>query len=153
MEALHLTELQGLSKQRPIDIAIVAVKSYDTEWATTMVRQYLAETGYVISLQNCINEERIAGIVGWGRTVGCIAAQLAAELYAPGRIRRTVAKGGGAHAHVPAGRGAWPADPAHRGRFGAMLGRGRQRARHHEPVGRAVVQAVRQIPCATASPR
>lgn len=97
VNALHLTELQAFSKQRPVDIALVSVKSYDTEWATTMIRQYLAETGYVVSLQNCINEERIAGIVGWGRTVGCIAALLAAELYAPGRIRRTVAKGGAQH--------------------------------------------------------
>ena len=95
--ALHLTELQSFSRQNPVDIAIVSVKSYDTEWATTMIRQYLAETGYVVCLQNCINEERIAGIVGWGRTVGCIAALLAAELYAPGRIRRTVAKGGAHH--------------------------------------------------------
>jgi 2-dehydropantoate 2-reductase len=97
VNALHLTELQSFSKQRPVDIAIVAVKSYDTEWATTMIRQYLAEDGYVVSLQNCINEERIAAIVGWGRTIGCIAALLAAELHAPGRIRRTVAKGGKEH--------------------------------------------------------
>jgi len=97
VNALHLTELQSFSRQRPVDIAIVAMKSYDTEWATTMIRQYLAEGGYVVSLQNCINEERIAALVGWGRTVGCIAALLAAELYAPGRIRRTVAKGGQEH--------------------------------------------------------
>jgi len=57
-----------------------------------MIRQYLAPTGYVVSLQNCINEERIAGIVGWGRTVGAIAAILSAELYAPGKIRRTGGK-------------------------------------------------------------
>ena len=57
-----------------------------------MIRQYLAPTGYVVSLQNCINEERIAGIVGWGRTVGASAAILSAELYAPGKIRRTGAK-------------------------------------------------------------
>src|SRR5258708_5729806 len=57
-----------------------------------MIRQSLAPTGYVVSLQNCINEERIAGIVGWGRTVGAIAAILSAELYAPGKIRRTGAK-------------------------------------------------------------
>jgi 2-dehydropantoate 2-reductase len=89
---LHLTELQHLAKERPIDIAFISVKSYDTEWAATMIRQYLAPTGYVVSLQNCINEERIAGIVGWGRTVGAIAAILSAELYAPGKIRRTGAK-------------------------------------------------------------
>src|SRR5207302_2677963 len=91
-KTMHFTELQSLAKQRPIDIAFVSVKSYDTEWAAMMIRQYLAPTGYVVSLQNCINEERIAGIVGWGRTVGAIAAILSAELYAPGKIRRTGAK-------------------------------------------------------------
>jgi len=91
-KTLHLTEAQHLSKEKPIDIAFISVKSYDTEWATTMIRQYLSPTGYVVSLQNCINEERIAGIVGWGRTVGAIAAILSAELYAPGKIRRTGAK-------------------------------------------------------------
>src|ERR1700676_3228867 len=89
---LHLTELQRLARERPIDIAFISVKSYDTEWATMMIRQYLAPTGYVVSLQNCINEERIAGHVGWGKTVGAIAAILSAELYAPGKIRRTGAK-------------------------------------------------------------
>jgi 2-dehydropantoate 2-reductase len=91
-KTLHLTEVQHLSKERPIDIAFISVKSYDTEWATMMIRQYLAPTGYVVSLQNCINEETIAGVVGWGRTVGAIAAILSAELYAPGKIRRTGAK-------------------------------------------------------------
>lgn len=89
---LHLTEVQHLAKEKPIDIAFVSVKSYDTEWATLLIRQYLAPSGYVVSLQNCINEERIAGIVGWGKTVGAIAAILSAELYAPGHIRRTGAK-------------------------------------------------------------
>ncbi|MBV9861268.1 MAG: 2-dehydropantoate 2-reductase [Alphaproteobacteria bacterium] len=91
-KTLHLTEAQHLAKERPIDIAFISVKSYDTEWATLMIRQYLAPGGYVVSLQNCINEERIAGIVGWGKTVGAIAAILSAELYAPGKIRRTGAK-------------------------------------------------------------
>ena len=64
--ALHLTEVQGLVRQKPIDVAIVSVKSYDTEWATLLIRQYLAPGGFVVSLQNCINEERIAQHVGWG---------------------------------------------------------------------------------------
>jgi len=91
-KTLHLTEIQHLAKERPIDIAFISMKSYDTEWATMMIRQYLAPSGYVVSLQNCINEERIAQIVGWGKTVGAIAAILSAELYAPGKIRRTGAK-------------------------------------------------------------
>src|SRR6202162_4100763 len=92
LKTLHLTEVQQLAKERPIDICFISMKSYDTEWATTMMRQYLAPGGYCVSLQNCINEERIAGIVGWGRTVGAIAALLSAELYAPGKIRRTGGK-------------------------------------------------------------
>jgi 2-dehydropantoate 2-reductase len=90
---MHLTEAQQLARQRPVDIAMIAVKSYDTEWATMLIAQYLAPDGYVVSLQNCMNEERIAGIVGWDRTVGAIPALLGAELYAPGRVRRTAAKG------------------------------------------------------------
>jgi 2-dehydropantoate 2-reductase len=96
-KTMHLTEVQSLAKQKPIDIAFVAVKSYDTEWATMMIRPYLAPDGYVVSLQNCLNEERIAGIVGWGKTVGCIAARISVDLHEAGHIRRTVAKGGAQH--------------------------------------------------------
>ena len=92
-KTMHLTELQQLAKQKPIDIAMIALKSYDTQWAAALIGQYLAPDGYVVSLQNCMNEERIAGVVGWDKTVGVIPALLAAELYAPGRVRRTVAKG------------------------------------------------------------
>jgi 2-dehydropantoate 2-reductase len=91
--ALHLTEAQLLVKEQPIDIAMVAVKSYDTEWATRLIAQYLAPDGYVVSLQNCMNEETIARVVGWDRTVGAIPALLGAELCAPGRVRRTAARG------------------------------------------------------------
>src|SRR5579863_10569960 len=59
--------------------------------------QYLAPGGYLVSLQNCMNEARIAGVAGWERTVGAIPALLSAELYAPGRVRRTVAKGASPH--------------------------------------------------------
>jgi 2-dehydropantoate 2-reductase len=95
--ALHVTELQGLSKRRPIDIAFVATKSYDTAWATTMIAQYLAPGGFVVSLQNCINEETLAGVVGWGRTLGAIASSITVELTEPGRVRRAGGKHGDAH--------------------------------------------------------
>src|ERR1700758_627195 len=92
-KTMHLTEVQDLAKQPPVDIAMVSVKSYDTEWATMLIGQYLAPGGYVVSLQNCMNEERIARIVGWGKTVGVIPARLSAELYEAGRVRRTAMKG------------------------------------------------------------
>jgi 2-dehydropantoate 2-reductase len=90
---LHLTEVQALAKT-PVDVAIVAMKSYDTLWATALIAPYLSEQGFVLSLQNCMNEETIAGVVGWGRTVGAVASMISVDLYEAGRIRRTMPKGG-----------------------------------------------------------
>src|SRR3974377_1379553 len=70
--AVHLSQGQRLAKEVPSDIAFVCTKSYDTQWAAMMIRQYLAPGGYVVSLQNCMNEETIPGVVGWGKTMGCI---------------------------------------------------------------------------------
>jgi 2-dehydropantoate 2-reductase len=92
-KALHLHEVQRLFKD-PVDIAFVCTKSYDTVWATTMIAQYLAPGGFVVSLQNSINEERIASVVGWGRVVGCIASSISVNAYAPGHVTRTVQPGG-----------------------------------------------------------
>ena len=88
---MHLTEVQSISKQRPIDIAIVSSKSYDTEWSTMMIRPYLSTDGFVVSAQNSINEETIARVVGWGRTVGCVVGNnFGVDLYEPGCVRRTM---------------------------------------------------------------
>src|SRR6201998_3501021 len=95
--ALHVTEAQQLSKEAPIDIAFVCMKSYDTPWATALIKQYLAPGGYVVSLQNCMNEETIAGIVGWGKTLGSIASSITVELHAPGQIKRAAGKSGSKH--------------------------------------------------------
>lgn len=93
VNALHLHEVQSLFKT-PIDIAFVSTKSYDTEWATMMIKQYLAPNGFVVSLQNSINEERIAGVVGWGKTVGCIASTIGVDAFKAGHIMRTLQPGG-----------------------------------------------------------
>ena len=42
VRALHVTDAQLLSKEKPADIAFVCMKSYDTAWATTLIQQYLA---------------------------------------------------------------------------------------------------------------
>jgi 2-dehydropantoate 2-reductase len=85
--------VQSLFKD-PVDIAFVCVKSYDTVWATEMISQYLAPGGFIVSLQNSINEERIAGVVGWGRVLGCIASSISVNAYKPGHVTRTVQPGG-----------------------------------------------------------
>jgi 2-dehydropantoate 2-reductase len=93
VRALHLCDVQTLVR-KPADIAIIATKSFDTEWATQMIRQYLSPQGYVVSMQNGINEERIAGVVGWGRTVGCALSTISVNCHAPGRISRFQQPGG-----------------------------------------------------------
>jgi 2-dehydropantoate 2-reductase len=103
VEALHVSDVQSLARKRLIDIALVAVKSYDTEWATTLIRQYLAPGGYVVSLQNCLNEERIAAIVGWGRTVGAIASMISVDMAEAGHVMRTIPKMGDRHTVFRAG--------------------------------------------------
>ena len=97
VHALHLTEVQLLSKEAPIDIAFVCTKSYDTQWAAMLIRQYLAPSGYVVSLQNCMNEATIAEVVGWGKTMGCIASNISVGLVEPGHVHRGGVKGGAAH--------------------------------------------------------
>ncbi len=103
VRALHLTDAQQLSKEAPVDIAFICMKSYDTAWATTLIKQYLAPDGYAVSLQNCMNEETIAGIVGWGKTLGCIACSITVNLPEPGHIHRGAGKGGKAHTVFRAG--------------------------------------------------
>jgi len=96
VNALHLHEVQSLFKT-PVDIAFICTKSYDTEWATMMIRQYLAPDGYIVSLQNSINEDRIAGIVGWGKVVGCIASSIGVDAFKAGHVVRTVQPGGASY--------------------------------------------------------
>lgn len=94
--AMPLHDVQSLAR-KPVDIAIVCTKSFDTEWATRMIAQYLAADGYVVSMQNGINEERIAAVVGWGRTVGCIVSTISVNCYKAGHIKRFQQPGGNRH--------------------------------------------------------
>jgi 2-dehydropantoate 2-reductase len=87
VHAVYVSDVQSFLR-KPIDIAIVCTKSYDTEWAATLIRPYLAPHGYAVSMQNGINEERIAKVVGWGRTVGTTVSTISVNAYAPGRIKR-----------------------------------------------------------------
>ena len=50
-----------------------------------------------------MNEETIAGIVGWGKTLGCIASSITVNLPEPGHIHRGAGKGGAAHTVFRAG--------------------------------------------------
>jgi len=97
VDAIGIGEVQRFSRE-PVDIAIVCTKSFDTDWATALILPYLSAGGYVVSMQNGINEERIAAIAGWGRTVGCIVSTISVNAFEPGRIRRFQQPGGGRRA-------------------------------------------------------
>jgi 2-dehydropantoate 2-reductase len=97
VKALHVTELQAVAKEKPFDIAFICTKAYDTAWATTMAAQYMSGNGFMVSLQNCINEEAIAAIVGWGKTLGSIASSITVDLCEPGHVRRASGKKGPDH--------------------------------------------------------
>jgi 2-dehydropantoate 2-reductase len=87
VRALHLHEAQRITE--PFDAAFIAVKSYDTEWATALAVRHLAEPdGVVVDFQNGINDERVAAIAGRHRTLGCVIL-IGAGLYEPGHALRT----------------------------------------------------------------
>jgi len=84
--ALHVHELQ--SADRPFDLAFVAVKSYDTDWATALIASRTRPEGLIVDFQNGMNDDRVAAIVGAHRTLGCVIT-MAVGLYVPGRAVRT----------------------------------------------------------------
>lgn len=88
VRALHIGDVLQLVRRPAFDVAFIAVKSYDTTWATHLIAPFVAPTGCFVSLQNGINEEAIARVVGWHRVLGCSVSALAAELTAPGTIVR-----------------------------------------------------------------
>ena len=100
-------------------------------------------TATPVSLQNCMNEETLAGVVGWGKTLGCIASSITVKSAGAGahssRRRQTRR---GAHG-VPRRRGAWPDHSPRRGSVpaGRLF---RQRQGDQQSLGRALVEARRQ---------
>jgi 2-dehydropantoate 2-reductase len=86
VDALHLCEVQGI--REPFDIVFIAMKSYDTAWATTLMKDYLAPNGCMVPAQNGINDETIARIVGYERAIGCTISTITVGLTEPGRVVR-----------------------------------------------------------------
>jgi 2-dehydropantoate 2-reductase len=95
-QALHLNEVHLLERGE-VDVVLMCVKSYDTAWATQLITPLLAPGRCVVSIQNGINEETIASIAGWGRTVGCIASTIGVSTPSPGVVMRLAHEGGSAH--------------------------------------------------------
>jgi 2-dehydropantoate 2-reductase len=77
-------ELPGVAL---FDVVLLCVKSQDTEWMTRLALPYLNADGFIVSLQNGINEPRIAAIAGAERTVGAVV-HMNAAIFEPGLVQR-----------------------------------------------------------------
>ncbi|HUE75670.1 MAG TPA: 2-dehydropantoate 2-reductase N-terminal domain-containing protein, partial [Chloroflexota bacterium] len=87
VRALHLHEAQLI--QEPFEAIFLAVKAYDTEWATMFAIRFLqVPDGVIVDFQNGINDERVAAVAGRERTLGCVIT-IGAGLYEPGHAVRT----------------------------------------------------------------
>src|SRR4030095_7371362 len=74
VNAIHIHEMQRIAE--PFEAAFVAVKSYDTEWATALAIQYLRQP------------PRVAWVAGRERTLGCVIP-IGAGMYEPAHAMRT----------------------------------------------------------------
>lgn len=87
LPALHLHELATVREK--FELAFVAVKSYDTEWATQLAVDHLRPPdGVVVDFQNGINDHRVAAVAGRERTLGCVIL-ISAGMYEPAHAIRT----------------------------------------------------------------
>jgi len=91
--AVHLHESQRLP--RDFDIAFVAMKVYDTAWATQLAVRHLKPEGYVVASENCWPDPIVAGIVGPERAVGLVMSKIGVALWKPGQVERGMEKGSG----------------------------------------------------------
>jgi 2-dehydropantoate 2-reductase len=71
----------------PLGLVVLAVKSQHTDGAMGVIAPRLAPAGVVVSLQNGLNERRIAAAVGAARTVGAMV-HLVADYVGPGHVTR-----------------------------------------------------------------
>ena len=93
-KALHVHEAQQLDA--PFDIAFVAMKTYDTTWATHLALRHLKPEGFVVSAQNCWNDPVVASIAGADRSVGLVMSRIGVALWKPGEVERGMERGAGA---------------------------------------------------------
>jgi 2-dehydropantoate 2-reductase len=86
VKAFHIHEAQSIDE--PFDAVFIAVKAYDTEWATALGVRYATPAGAVVDFQNGMNDERVAAVAGRERTLGCVIT-IGAGMYEPGHAIRT----------------------------------------------------------------
>jgi 2-dehydropantoate 2-reductase len=91
--AVHLNEAARLP--RDFEIAFIAMKVYDTAWATQLAIRHLAPGGYVVASENCWPDPIVASVAGAHRSVGLIMSKIGVALWKPGQVERGMEKGQG----------------------------------------------------------
>ncbi len=81
VKALHADDLTG-----PLDVVLLCIKGHFTDEAMQHYGPLLTEHGFVVSIQNGLNESIIARHVGADRTVGCFV-HFAADYLEPGLLQ------------------------------------------------------------------
>jgi 2-dehydropantoate 2-reductase len=92
--AVHLHEAARLP--RDFELTFVAMKVYDTAWATQLALRHAGPAGTVVSAQNCWPDPIVAGIAGASRSIGLVMSRIGVALWKPGRVERGMEKGQGA---------------------------------------------------------
>lgn len=91
VRACHLCDLASANLE--FDIVFLAVKSNDHRWLAEFIKPYLKSDGVLVGVQNGMNDDSIASIVGRSRTVGCVV-ELSAEIFTPGLVQRNTTRKG-----------------------------------------------------------
>src|SRR5262245_48555479 len=91
--AVQLHEAQRLP--RDFAIAFVALKVYDTAWATQLALRHLVPDGYVVAAQNCWPDPIVAAVAGPERAVGLVMSRIGVAVWTPAHVERGMEKGTG----------------------------------------------------------
>jgi 2-dehydropantoate 2-reductase len=91
VRAIHLCDVWSLGQQ--FDMVFLTAKSYDSCWMAEFIKPHLKPDGVLVSLQNSLNDEWIAPIIGYNRDVGAVV-ELSAEVFEPGVVKRNTSHTG-----------------------------------------------------------
>lgn len=91
VRACHLCELASTNPE--FDIVFLAVKSYDSRWMAELIKPYLKPDGVLVGMQNSMNDDSNASIVGQERTMGCVV-DLSGEIFTAGLVHRNSKRDG-----------------------------------------------------------
>ncbi len=91
--AVHLHEAARLP--RDFEVAFVAMKVYDTAWATQLALRHVRPDGVVVASENCWPDPIVASVAGASRALGLVMSKIGVALWKPGEVERGMEKGQG----------------------------------------------------------